>query len=329
MSNFDQGGGRDHQFGASGSFTKKSSKQDAQSWLLSKNKFQSDLKLKTRSKVFKRLKGKAKTISISSGKGGVGKTSISVKFGRMLASQGYKVLLVDCDYNLSNTSVKLGIPVEGNFLNYVEGRKSFADCLYTEGNFHLFAACNGNIEIFKSDRDYSCQIINILVQQEKDYDFILLDCPAGISRESLTINAYCDYRFVIVTPDKSSITDSYSMIKILKNVYGVHDNHLIVNKSSSSTQFKRLVKSLSETVENFLSCRLHVLGAIEYLNSAIDEFDGLLFKEENSALHKTFVKVLQRFTEEIDVGENWGVDVQTFPSDLMPEQEVQPSSQCS
>lgn len=241
---------------------------------------------------------KAKTISVTSGKGGVGKTSISVKMAHMLAQQGHKTLVIDCDYNLSNTTVKLGFPLSNSFYELITGEKSFEDCLIREGNFHLLSGCNGNIDLFENGLELSRVIIDLIVEQERNYDFIVLDCPAGLSRDVLNINAYTDYRFVVVTPDKSSITDSYALMKILNTKYGVTNNHLVINKVSSLNQYQRMVKILSETVENFMNCRLHVLGGIRKQDEAVDLFDRLLMEEANSALHEDFAKALERFTEE-------------------------------
>jgi flagellar biosynthesis protein FlhG len=266
-----------------------SKRQNTTDWLISQNKYQS-----------KKTNQKAKTISITAGKGGVGKTSVSVKFAKMLADKGYKVLLLDCDYNLSNTVVKLGLPVTNHFYDLVSAQKEFEDCVYQLGNLHLLSGCNGNIDLFNKSLEIDRIIIDILVNHEKDYDYIILDCPAGITKETLTLNAYSDYRFVVVTPDKSSVTDSYSLIKILNKEFGVNDNHLLVNKISSDTQYQRMVKTLSETVESFLKCRLHILGKIEKVEAPVDQFDSLLLEEANSSLHKNFTKLISKFTDEIE-----------------------------
>jgi flagellar biosynthesis protein FlhG len=258
-------------------------------WLISQNKYQS-----------KKTSQKAKTISITAGKGGVGKTSVSLKLAKLLAAKGFKTLLLDCDYNLSNTVVKLGLPVTNYFYELVSAQKEFEDCVYKDGNLHLLSGCNGNIDLFNKNLEIDRIIIDILVNHEKDYDYILLDCPAGISKETLTLNAYSDYRFVVVTPDKSSVTDSYSLIKILNKEFGVNENHLIVNKVSSEPQYQRMVKTLSETVESFLNCRLHILGGITNVEAPVDQFDSLLLQGENSSLHKNFMKIVKKFTEEID-----------------------------
>lgn len=258
-------------------------------WLISQNKYQS-----------KKTNLKAKTISITAGKGGVGKTSVSVKFAKMLADNGFKVLLLDCDYNLSNTVVKLGLPVTNHFYDLISAQKEFDECVYKEGNLHLLSGCNGNIDLFNKSLEIDRIIIDILVNHEKDYDYIILDCPAGITKETLTLNAYSDYRFVVITPDKSSVTDSYSLIKILNKEFGVNDNHLLVNKVSSETQYQRMVKTLSETVETFLNSRLHILGGIDKVEAPVDQFDSLLLNGENSSLHKNFTKLIKKFTEEIE-----------------------------
>lgn len=271
----------------------------AQDWLLSQNKYQKERASSKTFNIQRRLFSQAKTISIASGKGGVGKTSISIKMAKMLSRLGHKVLLIDCDYNLSNTAIKLGFPLNNNFSDFMKGTLPLEECLYRDGNFHLLPACNGNLDIFNSDNQFSRDIIDLLASQEKDYDFIMLDSPAGLDRDILTINAYCDYRFIIVTPDKSSITDSYSLMKILKTKFGIHENHLILNKINNKKQFDRIVHSLSETVENFLASRLQILGGISYESNAVDLLDGPLFEEEKSALHDSFSKVIDRFSEEV------------------------------
>ena len=265
---------------------------DAQEWLISQNRYQ-DIKER---KLFSK---KAYTIALTSGKGGVGKTSIAVKMSKMLADWGYKTLLIDCDYNLSNTILKLGIPFNNDFLKYVNNEKPLDECIYKDRNFHLLSGCNGNLELSNKKISFQELIINILHKKEGSYDFIFLDCPAGISNENLIINAYCDYRFVVVVPDKSSITDSYSLIKILYMKHGISKNHILINKILHKEQFNKLVKGLSETVQNFLNCRLNILGGIVREKNSDELFDDNFFYTEKSRLHKNFCNVLKKFTDEV------------------------------
>lgn len=241
----------------------------------------------------------ATTISISSGKGGVGKTSIAIKVGKMLAKAGHRVLLIDCDYNLSNTLVKLGVPINSNFYDLVTKGKPLSECLYKDSTFHLLPGCNGNLELFEKGVNFESLIIDIIAEHEQEYDFILLDCPAGISKDMLMLNSYTDHRLVIVNPDKSSITDAYALIKLLNNRFGVDDNFLIANKISSNSQYNKLIDTLCCTVKNFLQANLIPIGGIRKINEAVDLFDHALMEDENSALHKDFIKIVEKLVEKV------------------------------
>lgn len=238
-------------------------------------------------------------ISFTGGKGGVGKTSIALKTAQELAKAGHRTLLVDCDSNLSNTAIKLGFPLDNKFEKLLSGDLSFEECLIQQGNFHLLPACNGSIEVFESKLNFDEIIIDIIASHEHEYDYILLDCPAGISREILNLNAYCDHRWVVVTPDKSSITDSYSLMKILNHKYGILENHLIVNMYQNDRQFQKVVKTLTETVENFIGGLTHVVGGIQKLDVSAGEFDTFFLSETKNEFHRNFVKILYGFTEKI------------------------------
>lgn len=262
------------------------SEQAARDWLLSKNKFQDS----------KRKLNRTYTISIASGKGGVGKSSVAIKMSKILSEWGHKVLLVDCDYNLSNTSIKLGIPINNNFAKLVFNEMSFDDCIFKQGNFHLLPGCSGNMDIFRGKVQLEKFLIDLLLERENEYDFILLDCPAGLSKEILTLNAYSDYRFIILNPDKSSLTDAYSLMKILKNNFGIRENHILLNKMSSFTQYKKIIQVLTDTTKNFLDLHLNVLGWVLKETKNSDKFDCLL-KESNSDIHRNLSKILKKFTE--------------------------------
>lgn len=236
-------------------------------------------------------------ISITGGKGGVGKTSIALKTAQELAIAGYRTLLIDCDSNLSNTAIKLGLPLENKFEKILSGEASFEDVLITRGNFNLLPACNGSVEVFESKLNFDEIIIDIISSHEHEYDYILLDCPAGVSREVLTLSAYCDQRWIVVTPDRSSITDSYSLVKLLSNRFGITENHLLVNMYQNEKQFQKVVLTLSETIENFLGARTHILGGIQKVDVAAEGFDTFFLSEEKNEFHRKFVKLLYEFTE--------------------------------
>lgn len=264
-------------------------------WLLS---FSSDNNHKSSARTLsvERFKHCTK-ISITGGKGGVGKTSIALKTAQELAKAGYRTLLIDCDSNLSNTAIKLGLPLENKFEKLLSAEASFEEALIQQGNFHLLPACNGSVEIFESKLNFAEIIMDIITTHEHEYDYILLDCPAGVARETLTLNAFCDYRWVVVNPDKSSITDSYSLIKLLNARFGVKENHLLVNMFQSEKQLQKVINTLTETIENFIGATTHVLGGIQKVEVSAEGFDTFFLSETKTEWQKNFVKLLYRFTE--------------------------------
>jgi flagellar biosynthesis protein FlhG len=236
-------------------------------------------------------------IAITGGKGGVGKTSIALKTAMELAGVGFRTLLIDCDSNLSNTAIKLGLPLENKFEKLLSGEASLDDCLIRQRNFHLLPACNGSISVLEAKLNFDDIILDIISSHEHDYDYILLDCPAGVSREALTLNAYCDHRWIVVTPDKSSITDSYSLVKLLSQRFGIKENHLIVNMYQNEKQFQKVVLTLSETIENFLGARTMILGGIQKYDVSAEGFDTFFLSEDKNEFNRNFVKLLYGFTE--------------------------------
>lgn len=267
----------------------------ASEWLLSHSS-------SIQTKRAKRIPGeshKCFKISITGGKGGVGKTSVALKTAQELSNLGYRTLLIDCDSNLSNTAIKLGLPLDQKFWKLLSSELSFDECLIKKGDFHLLPACNGSVDVFESKLNFDEVMIDIISSHEDEYDYILLDCPAGLSKESLTLSAYCDFRWIVVTPDKSSITDSYSLVKILNTKYGVKENHLLVNMYSTDRQFQKVVITLSETIENFLNARTNILGGIKKFDVANDEFDTFFLSPSSSEWHKNFLKMIFGFTDKL------------------------------
>jgi len=236
-------------------------------------------------------------IAITGGKGGVGKTSVALKLALEFSRNGRKVLLIDCDANLSNTSIKLGLTLDNRFEKLLTAEKTFEECIYRLGNFHLLPACNGSLDMFEEKVQFEDIIQDIIFSHQDEYDFILLDCPAGISKSSLTLSALCDERIIVVVPDRSSITDSYSLIKMLSKKHNILHHHLVVNMYQTEKQLTKVTSTLTETVENFLGVRLFPLGGVLKLDIDSEHFDTFFLSQEKNELNKNFAKLLYKFTE--------------------------------
>jgi len=294
-------------------------------WLLRSNQFTAPEDNLRVDPFPKKRKQRATTVSFVSGKGGVGKTSLALKLGKKLSAEGYKTLVIDCDYNLSNTAVKLGLRSNDYFYDYVKGIKSFDECIYKDGLFHLFTGCNGNLSLDDKDLSFETIILDTMSCCEELYDYIFLDCPAGISRDVLTFGAYTKKRIVVINPDVSSITDSYSLMKLLNNKYGVDEFSLLVNKVSNSKKCKKITTAMIDTVDRFLNCRLGVVGKVSLKDVAVDQFDRHFLQGENITPEDEIDKIIKRLTEkEMDIG-NLFFDGEDLPivQRQVDEQEVQ------
>ncbi len=244
-------------------------------------------------------KALSRLICVTGGKGGVGKTSLALKMALELSNLGKKVLLIDCDTNLSNTGIKLGIAIKDDFFNLLTGEKSFYDCLYRKGNFHLLSACNGNLDLYDNETNLSHFIIEVVREHRSDYDYVLLDSPAGVNEYTLALAAFSDDRMFVVNPDGSSITDAYSMMKILKKRFEVKENLLIVNKSKNKAQYSKVVRTISETAENYLDVRTVVLGQVPFLGNSVN-FDSEFICGQNNPAQQNTLNILKKYVDRID-----------------------------
>lgn len=294
----------------------------AREWLISQNSTE-------RSTAEANPKKAAKTVAITSGKGGVGKTSVALKFGQVLSYTGHRVLLLDCDANLANAAVKMNLPIKDHLSDILFRGKSFEDCLYKDGNFHLLPGCNGSLELYNEEYDITRFVSDLVSELTYSYDYIIFDSPAGLGKDVVSLSCLADTRMFVVTPDRSSITDSYSLMKILGLQHGIKDHYLVANKVSSDQQTAKIVTGLSETAENYFNASVKSIGSISNLDCPVDQFDRELLKNADSRIQREFLQVAKRFAEECSTSKDgrvsglqyqpnhsskWGQNVQTNAS---------------
>ena len=192
---------------------------------------------------------KAQVMCVASGKGGVGKTFFTTNFAKYLDSKGKKVLLIDCDVYLSNCYLSFGVTPGKDLFDLIDG-DDFSECVTKVGGIDLISGRNGN-EI-DSEGDYVKTILSMIQSLEFSYDYILLDCPAGIDNKVLSLMAYCDERVLLLNPNKYSLTDAYSLIKTLRLRYGVKFFKTIINRCDEARVGKDLTTRLINTCHSFL-----------------------------------------------------------------------------
>ncbi len=208
---------------------------------------------------------KAHVIAIGSGKGGCGKTNIILNLALILSKNGKKVLLYDADLNLANVDILLGISPRYRFLDFIRGDVGLDDVLIdVRENLTLLPANSGTLNFPKISGDRLIQIINEIVQMEKNFDFILIDTPAGISDEVIKILGYSDDYILVVTPEPTSIMDAYAVVKLVYYQTGKSNVKLIVNNVNSSVDPVDVANRLSFASEKFLGVKINYIGSIPY-----------------------------------------------------------------
>ena len=205
-------------------------------------------------------------LSVTSGKGGVGKTSIVVNMAILLASRGKKVLVLDADLGLANVDVMLGLAPKLTIKHVLDGQCSLADIvLEGPGGIKIIPASSGIQELSELKPEQQISIMDALDHFDSDIDFMFVDTGAGISKNVMYFNAASQRIIVVATPEPTSITDAYALIKVLCRQYGIKRFDLIVNNVTSKSEGDQVAEKLSLVCERFLGdVALEILGSIPH-----------------------------------------------------------------
>jgi len=205
---------------------------------------------------------KTKVISFVSGKGGVGKTTIATSLAYVLANSfNKKVLLLDCDIGLGNVHILLKLPPEKNLKSALTGT-DLKQIIQRVHNFDVVLGFSG-IESFEELESF--ESANVIVQLEKiieDYDYVLLDNSAGITRFTLNFSRASSETYVITTPEPTSLTDAYAFIKTMKNLFNYSNFKVIVNMARSKREGFETFERLNSSAIKFLNVELKLAGVI-------------------------------------------------------------------
>ena len=204
-----------------------------------------------------------RVISITSGKGGVGKTNIATNLAYALARSGKRVLVFDADLGLANIDILLGITPQYTIEHVIRGEKRLSDVIiHTPEGIHVLPSSSGveeltNLSLFQKKR-----LIDEFSLLNEVYDFVIVDTPAGISSNVIYFNLAASEIINIVEPDPTSFTDAYALMKVLSVRYGVNEFKIVVNCVDSEAQAKRLFEKMELVCKRFLNIKLEYLGHI-------------------------------------------------------------------
>ena len=209
----------------------------------------------------------ARVITVTSGKGGVGKSSISVNLAIALSRLGKRVIILDADFGLANVEVMLGIRPQYNLADLMFHGKSITDII-TQGpeNIGFISGGSGIQELTNLSKEQIVYLIQKLVELDEMADIIIVDTGAGIADSVLEFVGASSEVLLVATPEPTSITDAYALLKTLNRKTDIVLQDMVIkmiaNRIDSYEDGKELYDKLSLVVSKFLNLKLEYLGAL-------------------------------------------------------------------
>lgn len=205
----------------------------------------------------------ARVLAVTSGKGGVGKTNLAVNLSLAFRELGQEVALVDADLGLANADLLLGVVPQRHLGDVLEGRCSVVEALQpVPGGIHLLAGASGLVELAHADAPTLRRLVGQLRILDRQVDLVVIDTGAGIGRQVLNLVGAAREVLVVLTPEPTSLTDAYSLVKVMADRRSAARWYVVVNMSPSVSEGLRVAERLSAVVRRYLGMELTVLGCV-------------------------------------------------------------------
>lgn len=235
---------------------------------------------------------KPKVVTISSGKGGVGKTNVVVNLAIACQRMGKKVLILDADLGLANIDILFGLNPRHNIEEIIREGKELSQII-VEGpeGVAIIPASSGVQELTQLTEGQKMNLLNEFDNLNNRFDILLIDTGAGISSNVIYFNLAAEERIVIVTPEPTSRTDAYALIKVMFQEHGVKHFNLLMNMVKDGEEAKSVYQSLSRVIAQFMGgISIDYAGYIsrdEHLQKAVNKRQPVLlaYPESVSSHH--------------------------------------------
>ncbi len=206
-----------------------------------------------------------RVIAVTSGKGGVGKSNVTVNLAVTLAQSGERVMVMDADMGLANIDVLLGLSPGLNLSHVINGECSLEETIIDgPAGIKIVPASSGVAMMSDLTPAQNAGVIRSFSELTEPVDTLLIDTAAGISDSVVSYVRASREVIVVVCDEPASITDAYAMIKVMNRDYGVERFHVLANQAHGATQGRELYNKLARVSERFLEVTLDYLGCIPY-----------------------------------------------------------------
>lgn len=194
-----------------------------------------------------------RVFAVTSGKGGVGKTNIVGNLAIAFQRMGKRVLIFDADLGLANIDIIFGLNPVHNIDEVIRGEKDLSQIIVKgpEG-VSVIPACSGVQELSNLTEGHKISLLNEFDNLNRMYDILLIDTGAGISSNVIYFNLAAQERIIVLTPEPTSITDAYALLKVMFYKHGTKSFILLINMAKNEKQAKSVYENLTKVVDRFL-----------------------------------------------------------------------------
>jgi len=219
------------------------------------------------------LSNPVRVIAVTGGKGGVGKTTVSVNLATGLANAGRRVVLLDGDLGLANVDVLLGLSPRYTLAHVLNGERTLDEIMVTsKQGFRIVPAASGAADLAGMGSAGHLSLVQAFSTIATRLDVLIIDTAAGIAPGVLQFSQAAQHVLVVVTDEPASITDAYALIKVLSRDHGVRRFRVVANMARSAGEGENLFNKLERVTSRFLDVILDYCGEIpddEHLRRAI------------------------------------------------------------
>ncbi len=219
-----------------------------------------------------KLKGSSvRYIGVGSGKGGVGKTIISINVGEILSEQGYRVLIFDGDLGLSNIHLMYGIAPLKDLSDLIKGLTTIKELpVKVKDGLYFISGGSGFHELADLPKQRLVSIIHALHEfAEENYDYVIVDTPPGIHRTTTTLLSAVDVPIIVTTPEPTAIADAYALIKVLNREEGINNFYLLINKADNEGEAIAVYESVNLLTAKYTQACVNYLGSLKFRKNLI------------------------------------------------------------